>query len=127
MLRLRGVSDHSQGSRVSFVTLGLSPFTAEAHCRFIEWVHSRREALKYIRRGLAGNASLSTMGRVRQDVTSFHSRDDGPDRFDGYHADKLLIEAIVEIAQMVRIEAQLVQDGRVKVSDMIAIDRRLHA
>ncbi len=50
--------------------------------------------------------------------------DDLRDRLRALDTDELLIQATVEVRQLVRIESHLVQDRRVQVLDVIAI---LHA
>src|SRR6266571_3835791 len=37
------------------------------------------------------------------------------DRLHGFHADELLVQAVVEVAQPVRVETELLQDGGVQV------------
>src|SRR3954454_19733611 len=47
--------------------------------------------------------------------------DDPPDRLGALDADELLVQAVVEVAQALGVEAELVEDGGVQVLDVEAV------
>ena len=65
---------------------------------------------------------ISLMARIGKRmpgaIAEIRLRDDRIDRVHALYADELLIEAVVEVGEIVRIEAELVQNGGVDVIDV---------